>query len=188
MTSTFIQFESNRIIHVILPRMQLAGSISPLLGNLEQMKILDLSENQLTGSIPPELAKCQALKTVVLEKNELSGVVPPQLLTILAANGAKVNFGVNCLDNAVNQKSSCKKKADHCLAVSLDTRYTTDAKFQPLWDALASVERDLNAFDRLAEISGNFAVGEYWFSAFRKYVTELEWCVLHHPELVYHGK
>ncbi|KAI9344093.1 hypothetical protein BDR26DRAFT_227813 [Obelidium mucronatum] len=40
MTSTFIQFESNRIIHVILPRMQLAGSISPLLGNLEQMKIL----------------------------------------------------------------------------------------------------------------------------------------------------
>ncbi|KAJ3003872.1 UNVERIFIED_CONTAM: hypothetical protein HDU68_005460, partial [Siphonaria sp. JEL0065] len=167
-------------------RMQLAGSISPLLGNLDQMQILDLSENQLTGSIPPELALCSRLSSISLFNNELTGAVPPTLLSVLSNNAAVIQFGVNCLDNETNQKATCTKKqmGDNCLPVSLDTRYM-DFKYKPLWEALATSSYDLNAFDKIAASSDNFAVGEYLFQAFRKYAKELIWCMLHHPEYVY---
>ncbi|KAI9327680.1 hypothetical protein BDR26DRAFT_923785 [Obelidium mucronatum] len=182
----YIQFQNSRIIHVILPNMDLAGSISPVLGNLEGMVILDLSGNKLSGSIPEELAKCAQLEKVSLENNQLVGSVPAALTLILVSNKAIVNLGTNCLENHSNQKSSCKHKEDRCLQVSLDTRYM-QPQYKPLWNALAAVQNDLRAFDRLAEASGNFAFGEYMFQGFRKFAAELAWCIVHHPEFAYQG-
>ncbi|KAI9344697.1 hypothetical protein BDR26DRAFT_932726 [Obelidium mucronatum] len=181
----YIQFKNSQIIHVILPNMDLAGSISPVLGNLEGMVILDLSGNKLSGSIPEELAKCVQLTKVSLENNQLVGSVPAALTLILVSNKAVVNLGTNCLENYSNQKSSCKYK-DKCLQVSLDTRYM-QPQYKPLWDALAIVQNDMRAFDRLAESSGNFAFGEYMFQGFRKYAAKLVWCFAHHPEFAYQG-
>ncbi|KAJ3017705.1 UNVERIFIED_CONTAM: hypothetical protein HDU68_011504 [Siphonaria sp. JEL0065] len=185
-SNDYIQFQNSRIIHVILPNLQLAGSISPLLGNLGQMQILDLSENQLTGSIPVELTQLAYLTAISLQNNQLVGVAPAGLLELLENNGAAINFGTNCLDNADNQKSSCKtkKKGDGCLAVSLDTRYTAP-RYKPLWNALDASDYDMEAFDRIVVSSDNFAIGEYYFHAFRKYVVELMWCMERHPEYVY---
>ncbi|KAI9338825.1 hypothetical protein BDR26DRAFT_406674 [Obelidium mucronatum] len=185
-TSTYIQFLNGRIIYVILPRMNLIGTISPALGNLAQMQILDLSENQLTGAIPPEIAKCSQLQSISFEKNQLVGSVPSELTAVLVANKADVKLGTNCLDNHTNQKSTCKKQEDNCIRVSLDTRYYSP-QYQPLWDALAASANDMHAFDKLAKASGNFAFGEYMFQEFRKYAQELLWCALHHPGFSYKG-
>ncbi|KAI9338816.1 hypothetical protein BDR26DRAFT_935148 [Obelidium mucronatum] len=183
-STDYIQFLNSRIIHVILPNLNLAGTVSPILGNLGQMQILDLSGNQLTGSIPEELSKCAQLVSVSLEKNQLVGAVPAALTAILAVNKAEVKFGTNCLDNHSNQKTSCKKHEDNCIRVSMDTRYFAP-QYQPLWDALAASNNDMRAFDRLAEASGNFAFGEYMFQAFRNYAAELVWCMVHHPGFSY---
>ena len=57
----------------------MTGSIPPELGQLTQLKSLDLSGNELTGPIPPELGQLRQLKWLDLSYNELTGTIPPEL-------------------------------------------------------------------------------------------------------------
>ncbi len=56
-----------------------SGSIPPELGNCSKLITLDLSSNTLSGTIPPALGKLQALEQLYLSQNSLSGSIPPQL-------------------------------------------------------------------------------------------------------------
>ena len=58
---------------------QLAGTISPTLGNLTNLTLLDLQSNQLAGTIPTSLGALNNLTWLGLSGNSLSGSIPPSL-------------------------------------------------------------------------------------------------------------
>ena len=57
----------------------LTGPIPAELGQLEDLEWLNLSGNELTGSIPAELGQLEDLEWLDLSANELRGSIPPQL-------------------------------------------------------------------------------------------------------------
>ena len=61
------------------PRSELFGRIPPDLGNLTELRELDLGVNELTGPIPPELGKLANLEVLSLVGNYLRGSIPPEL-------------------------------------------------------------------------------------------------------------
>ena len=57
----------------------LSGTIPPELGKLTNLQHLYLCGNNLSGSIPPELGKLTNLNRLELCNNNLSGTIPPEL-------------------------------------------------------------------------------------------------------------
>ena len=77
-----------------LSQTQLTGPIPPVLGNLTNLTILNLSQNQLTGPIPPELGNLTNLQILNLSHNDLTGNIPGTLrkLTSLVSLSLAGNF------------------------------------------------------------------------------------------------
>lgn len=93
---------AGRVVALELPGLQLAGQISPSVGNLTFLKMLNLSANSLSGQLPPfnylhkleildlssnsfhdnipnALANCSNLRELHLRKNSLFGQIPSKL-------------------------------------------------------------------------------------------------------------
>ncbi|KAL2331408.1 hypothetical protein Fmac_018989 [Flemingia macrophylla] len=70
---------ASRVTKLILPEMGLKGKISPSLGQLEQLDVLNLSFNHLKGGIPVEFSKLKQLKFLDVSHNMLSGPVAESL-------------------------------------------------------------------------------------------------------------
>ncbi|KAH9295539.1 hypothetical protein KI387_039127, partial [Taxus chinensis] len=68
-----------RAVVLNLTGMSLQGSISPFLGNLSFLRVLDLNNNTFTGHIPHELGNLARLRKLRLSKNRLEGSVPSTL-------------------------------------------------------------------------------------------------------------
>ena len=68
-----------RVQFILLTGQDLDGSIPALLGNLTELRRIDLDENSLTGEIPPQLGMLKKLTHLYLQDNELSGELPPEL-------------------------------------------------------------------------------------------------------------
>ena len=64
---------------VDLEENQLSGSIPSKLGSLSNLEWLSLRNNQLTGSIPPELGNLSYMQWLELDNNQLTGSIPPEL-------------------------------------------------------------------------------------------------------------
>ncbi|KAB2616706.1 LRR receptor-like serine/threonine-protein kinase [Pyrus ussuriensis x Pyrus communis] len=62
-----------------LLNMNLSGSLSPELGLLSYMKILDFMWNKISGSIPKEIGNITSLELLLLNGNQLSGSLPEKL-------------------------------------------------------------------------------------------------------------
>lgn len=62
-----------------IPSQSLSGEIPPELGNLAKLERLLLIRNRLSGSIPPELGNLANLEELYLAENQLTGSVPPEL-------------------------------------------------------------------------------------------------------------
>eukprot|EP00249_Psilotum_nudum_P001357 c13803_g1_i1 orf=3-674(-) len=67
--------ENSRPRVLSLPSMALRGRISPWLGNLTALQVLNLSDNKFYGFIPGEISKLMNLEVVDLSMNNLSGPI-----------------------------------------------------------------------------------------------------------------
>ncbi|KAM7496342.1 hypothetical protein LguiA_020756 [Lonicera macranthoides] len=59
--------------------MNLGGSLSPELGRLSYMKILDFMWNKISGSIPKEIGNITSLELLLLNGNQLTGSLPEEI-------------------------------------------------------------------------------------------------------------
>ncbi|XP_040381139.1 tyrosine-sulfated glycopeptide receptor 1-like [Oryza brachyantha] len=57
----------------------ITGTISPEVGKLKTLQVLDVSYNNLSGGIPPELGSLSRLEILDLRWNRLTGTIPPAL-------------------------------------------------------------------------------------------------------------
>ncbi|XP_057846872.2 LRR receptor-like serine/threonine-protein kinase EFR [Cryptomeria japonica] len=82
-----------RVVSLNLTSMGLFGPISPFLGNLSFLRVLDLQNNSFQGHIPYQLGRLFRLKRLRLSGNQLSGSIPPEfsLLSNLEAIGLTGN-------------------------------------------------------------------------------------------------
>ncbi|KAG5226227.1 receptor protein [Salix suchowensis] len=55
------------------------GEIPPEIGNLSEIKVLNLSHNNLIGPIPPTFSRLKEIESLDLSYNKLEGEIPPQL-------------------------------------------------------------------------------------------------------------
>ncbi|CAB9506617.1 LRR receptor-like serine threonine-protein kinase [Seminavis robusta] len=60
----------------------IGGSLSPLIGNFEHLKALDMDSTGLQGSIPVELASLSGLTQVTLQFNQLQGPLHSELFAL----------------------------------------------------------------------------------------------------------
>ncbi|KAA8529944.1 hypothetical protein F0562_034452 [Nyssa sinensis] len=67
---------SIRVVKLELQRLRLTGRLSESLGNLDQLRYLNLSHNFLQGSLPMSLLHLPNLELLDLSDNELSGSIP----------------------------------------------------------------------------------------------------------------
>ncbi|XP_042506458.1 LRR receptor-like serine/threonine-protein kinase ERL1 [Macadamia integrifolia] len=64
------------VISLNLSNLNLGGEISPAIGDLTNLQVIDLKGNQLTGQIPDEIGDCLSLKFLDLSGNSLFGDIP----------------------------------------------------------------------------------------------------------------
>lgn len=64
------------VVSLNLSDLNLGGEISPAIGDLKNLKAVDLRGNRLTGQIPDEIGDCGDLITLDLSDNMLSGDIP----------------------------------------------------------------------------------------------------------------
>ncbi|CAL4980631.1 unnamed protein product [Urochloa decumbens] len=69
-----------RVTSLRLGSSNLSGRLSPILGNLSFLKVLDLHDNNLVGQIPTELGRLSRLQVLNLSTNFLQGGIPVPLL------------------------------------------------------------------------------------------------------------
>ncbi|XP_039685027.1 probable LRR receptor-like serine/threonine-protein kinase At3g47570 [Medicago truncatula] len=68
-----------RVHSLILRNMSLRGTVSPNLGNMSFLVILDLKNNSFGGQFPKELCSLRRLKVLHISYNEFEGGIPPAL-------------------------------------------------------------------------------------------------------------
>ena len=68
-----------RVIHLVLNRKGLTGTLPAELGRLSHLTLLQITGNEITGSLPPDLGGLSRLQLLVLADNELNGEIPPEL-------------------------------------------------------------------------------------------------------------
>jgi hypothetical protein len=73
---TGITCTAGHVSHISLAYNRLAGPLPPALGDLSQLRAVELGSNQLRGPIPAELAKLSELASLYLWDNQLTGPLP----------------------------------------------------------------------------------------------------------------
>ncbi|XP_050387029.1 putative receptor-like protein kinase At3g47110 [Argentina anserina] len=84
-----------RVTVLDLHSQQLAGSLSPHVGNLSFLKLLYLQNNSFTGEIPPHIGHLRRLQILRLGNNSFSGEIPANISSCY--NLIKLDFGFNNL-------------------------------------------------------------------------------------------
>lgn len=107
--------EPPRIVELRLRRSRLQGSIPPQLGDLDGLRVLNLSNNQLTGGIPPELGRLRSLQVLALHGNRLNGPIPSELARLPGLRDVRLGGG-NAISGCVSRQL---REGREALAASL---------------------------------------------------------------------
>ncbi|PKA61797.1 putative LRR receptor-like serine/threonine-protein kinase [Apostasia shenzhenica] len=94
-----------------LLKMNLSGSLSPEIGQLSYMEILDFMWNQINGSIPKEIGSIKTLKLLLLNGNQLSGPLPEELGNL--SNLDRIQIDQNQISGPIPKSFSLLTKARH---------------------------------------------------------------------------
>ncbi|XP_022768688.1 putative receptor-like protein kinase At3g47110 [Durio zibethinus] len=70
---------NTRVIALNISGFNLAGSISPHIGNLSFLRSLELQGNRLSGALPDQLGNLFRLRVLNLSSNSLDGVIPSNI-------------------------------------------------------------------------------------------------------------
>ncbi|KAF3322279.1 phytosulfokine receptor 1-like protein [Carex littledalei] len=97
---------TGRVIGLDLQSMNLKGSISPSLANLDELVWLNLTSNFLTGMVPDQLFYLPQLERLDLSSNELSGTIPiysnlPSI-RVFNVSSNKLNQSLPALNGSLN--------------------------------------------------------------------------------------
>ncbi|XP_022764485.1 probable LRR receptor-like serine/threonine-protein kinase At3g47570 [Durio zibethinus] len=68
-----------RVIRLELQYLKLVGSISPYIGNLSFLRVLNLGDNSFNNEIPQETGRLRRLEILQLSNNSISGEIPSNL-------------------------------------------------------------------------------------------------------------
>ncbi|XP_062000142.1 probable LRR receptor-like serine/threonine-protein kinase At3g47570 [Rosa rugosa] len=68
-----------RVTKLELGSLALVGSISPHIGNLSFLRVLDLRNNSFTHQIPPQIGHLHRLQVLLLLNNSLTGTIPANI-------------------------------------------------------------------------------------------------------------
>jgi len=90
-----------RVAALELPGERLAGQITPSLGNLTFLKILNLSSNSFSGQLPP-LSQLPELFLLDLRSNSFQGIIPDSLMNCSNLKG--VDLSSNMLEGPIPAK------------------------------------------------------------------------------------
>ncbi|KAH6766091.1 Leucine-rich repeat protein kinase family protein [Perilla frutescens var. hirtella] len=67
------------VTQLLLLKKNLSGTLSPKLGHLSYMKILDFMWNNISGTVPKEIGYITSLELLLLSGNQLTGFLPDEL-------------------------------------------------------------------------------------------------------------
>ncbi|KAF5444341.1 hypothetical protein F2P56_036826 [Juglans regia] len=88
-----------RVTSLVLPNMQLLGSVPADLGMIQHLRHLDLSSNFFNGSLPSSIFNASELQVLSLSNNVITGELPAELL-----GGLRSLQLLNLSDNALAGK------------------------------------------------------------------------------------
>ncbi|XP_062171196.1 probable LRR receptor-like serine/threonine-protein kinase At1g06840 isoform X2 [Alnus glutinosa] len=94
-----------------LLRMNLSGILSPELGQLLNMRILDFRWNQISGNIPKEIGNIQSLVHLFLNGNQLTGPLPEELGYL--PNLVRIHIDENSISGPIPTSFSNLNRAKH---------------------------------------------------------------------------
>ncbi|KAL2502945.1 putative LRR receptor-like serine/threonine-protein kinase [Forsythia ovata] len=75
----FCNANKTRVTGLALGNFSLAGTITPYIGNLSFLRVLDLKNNFFHGRIPVSIGKLFRLETLILATNNIQGNIPSSL-------------------------------------------------------------------------------------------------------------
>ncbi|XP_078171569.1 protein NSP-INTERACTING KINASE 1-like [Carex rostrata] len=81
----------NFVINLGIPSQNLSGTLSPSIGNLTNLKILQLQSNNITGPIPQEIGKLLKLEQLDLSNNHFFGDIPKCIANLKTLQYLRLN-------------------------------------------------------------------------------------------------
>lgn len=96
---TGVSCAGNHVDTLALTFNSLDGQLPETIGNLANLRVLDLHDNALRGPLPPELGRLSALEALDLSANRLDGAIPPSFGGLQALQS--LNLSGNALTGTI---------------------------------------------------------------------------------------